>query len=228
MIRTDWLRQTAPAFRLMIATSWLAPDAWRQQQEMAIREACGAGSDWDEYLLLVDRHRTPALSWAALNRIPGIAVPEFVRQELQRRSDACRMKAIEHCLLLADVLKRFNQAGIPVMPIKGQVLSFELYGDVGLRQSLDVDLEVAREDLGKAQKCLESAGWHPDSTFFPMTPRQRESFLRNEHSMAFLHTRTGSMLELHWRNHSPSHHGAVGPGHSVAMARMHHPGPDSG
>jgi hypothetical protein len=44
----------------MIATSWLAPDSWRQNQDNAIREAIEAGPDWKEYLSLVNRHRTSA------------------------------------------------------------------------------------------------------------------------------------------------------------------------
>jgi hypothetical protein len=184
----------------MIATSWLAPDACRQSQDEAIREAVDAGPDWKEYLSLVDRHRTPALSWAALSRVPGIVVPNHVKQELQQRSDACRMKAMQHCLLLADALKRFNRVGIPVMPLKGQILSFALYGDVGLRQTLDIDLEVPREDLARAQECLLSKDWVLEVTFFPMSPRQWESFLRNEQHINFIHAQTGRMLELHWRN----------------------------
>jgi len=199
MLKTDWLRHTSPAFRLMIATSWLAPDSWRQSQEQAIREAIEAGPDWIEYISLVDRHRTPALSWAALSRVQGIAVPELARQELQQRSDACRMKAMQHCLLLADVLKRFNRAGISVMPLKGQILSLQLYGDVGLRQTLDMDLEVPQEDLARAQDCLVSKDWHLEETFFPMSPRQWNSFLRNEQHINFIHVQTGRMLELHWR-----------------------------
>jgi hypothetical protein len=183
----------------MIATSWLAPDSWRQSQEQAIREAIEAGPDWIEYISLVDRHRTPALSWAALSRVQGIAVPELARQELQQRSDACRMKAMQHCLLLADVLKRFNRAGISVMPLKGQILSLQLYGDVGLRQTLDMDLEVPQEDLARAQDCLVSKDWHLEETFFPMSPRQWNSFLRNEQHINFIHVQTGRMLELHWR-----------------------------
>jgi hypothetical protein len=117
----------------MIATSWLAPDSWRQNQEDAIREAIGAGPDWSEYLRLVDRHRTPALSWAAHSRVPGIVieVPESAKRELQRNSDACRLQAVQHCLLLAEVLKGLSRAGIPVMPFKGQILTHDLYGDVG-------------------------------------------------------------------------------------------------
>lgn len=197
---TDWLRRATPAFRLMMAASWLAPEAWRQTQEAAIREAIGAGPDWQEFLALVDRHRTPALSWAALSRVPGIALPEPARRGLRQRSDACRRKAMQHCLLLADALQRFNRAAIPAMPLKGQTLSLALYGDVGLRESLDIDLEVPREDLRRAQDCLACRDWVLEETFFSMSPRQWESFLENEQHINYIHAQTGRMIELHWRN----------------------------
>ena len=75
MPETQWLQRSSPAFRLMMATSWLAPDSWKENQEKAIRKAIEAEPDWTEYLSLVDRHRTPALSWAALRRVPGIMIP---------------------------------------------------------------------------------------------------------------------------------------------------------
>src|ERR1017187_1019471 len=159
MPETSWLQSATPAFRLMIATSWLAPASWQDEQEQAIREAIqvvGAGMDWMEYIRLVDRHRTPALSWAALRRVPGLQIPEPAKQELQKRSDACRMQAVRNSLKLAGVLKGFHSAGIPLMPMKGPILSLELYGDVGLRQSHDLDLMVKPQDLARAQACLES------------------------------------------------------------------------
>ena len=200
MPETSWLMSTSSAFRLMIATSWLAPDSWRERQEQAIREALDAGPDWNEYLQLVDRHGTPGLSWAALGRVAGIVLPELVRQELQKRSDGCRKQAIVDCLLLGDVLKRLNRAGIPAMPLKGQVLSFALYQDVGLRFSRDLDVEVERENIEKAQACIESKQWELESTFFPLSPLQWQSFLRNEQHINFVHSQTGRTLELHWRN----------------------------
>ena len=202
MPETSWLQSASPAFRLMIATSWLAPASWQDKQEEAIRETIGAGVDWMEYIRLVDRHRTPALSWAALKRVPGLQIPEPARQELQKRSDACRMQAVRHCLLLAGVLKNFNRAGIPVMTMKGPILSSELYGDVGLRQSHDLDLAVTLEDLPRAQACLEKMGWRLDSTWFPLSPRQWESLLRHEWHLSYVHPHGASLLELHWRNPS--------------------------
>ena len=201
MTETSWLQSSSPAFRLMIATSWLAPAGWQETQEEAIREAFQAGLDWMEYLRLVDRHRTPALSWAALKRVPGLEVSEPARHELQKRSDACRMQAVRHSLMLAEVLRGFNHAGIPVMPFKGPLLSLELYGDVGLRQSKDLDLAVKLEDVSRAQACLENMGWRFDSGYFPLTPRQWEGLLRHEYHIGFVHSSGGCGLELHWRNH---------------------------
>jgi hypothetical protein len=201
MPKTDWLQRTSPAFRLMIATSWLAPDSWKSNQEKAILEAMVAGPDWTEYLSLVaDRHRTPAMSWAALSRVSGISIPEGVRRKLQALSDACRMQAVRHCLLLSEALRSFNRAGIPVMPHKGPILSIELYGDLGLRQSYDLDLAVPREYIFKAQACLEELGWRPDLHSFAMTPRQQEKWLSHEYDFVFVHSLAGCIFEVHWRN----------------------------
>jgi hypothetical protein len=203
MPESSWLQSATPAFRLMIATSWLAPASWRDKQLETIREAIevsGAGLDWMEYIRLVDRHRTPAISWAALSRVPGLEIPEQAKKELQKRSDACRLQALRHCMLLATVLKNFNRAGIPVMTMKGPILSFELYADIGLRQSHDLDLVVMPEDLAKAQNCLENMGWRPDASWFPLTPRQWKSVLRNEHFLGFVYSQGDCFIELHWRN----------------------------
>jgi len=198
MPNSSWLQKTSPAFRLMIATSWLAPASWQDHQEEAIREATGANVDWTEYIGLVDRHRTPALSWAALKRVPGLKVPDPATKELQKRSEACRMQGLKHSMLLAEVLRALNKAGIPAMSLKGPILSFDLYGDVGLRQSKDLDLEIPLERFSQATNCLAELGWHLHSDQHPLTPRQWKSCLKHEHHIAFVNS-SGSTLELHWR-----------------------------
>jgi len=184
----------------MVATSWLAPESWRERQQAAIRAAVSAGVDWDEYVRLVDRHRTPALSWAALKLVAGLETPEAAKLELKRRSDACRMQAVMHSMKLAEVLKGFERAAIPVMAFKGPMLSTELYGDAGLRHARDLDLAVTQEGLRRAQSCLEEMGWQLYSSWFVLSPRQWESFLRHEHSLDFAHSQASCRLELHWRN----------------------------
>lgn len=200
MLRNDWLQTTSPAFRLMVATSWVAPESWRQNQDEAIMEAIEAGPDWAEFIRLVDRHKTPALSCAALLEF-GSRLPEKVENELQKQSDDCRIAAVKQSLLMGTILRAFNQLEIPVMPFKGQILSFDLYGDIGLRHSRDLDLAVTNEDLFRAKDCLESLGWVLDPTsWFQLTPRQWEKVFVHEHHLDFVHSQSGFLLELHWRD----------------------------
>jgi hypothetical protein len=201
MHKADWLEHTSPAFRLLIATSWLAPVQSRDKQDKTIREAIAAAPDWIEYLRLIDRHDLNVLSWAALTRVTGLTIPEDVAQRLQGSSEACRIHAIRHSLVLTGILREFNRAGIPVMPFKGPLLSFALYGDVGLRRSFDLDVAVAKDDLQNAMACLENIGWTLDAAQSRMSPRQWNGFLQNGHHVNFTHSVTGSCLELHWRNY---------------------------
>jgi hypothetical protein len=183
----------------MIATSWLAPDPWRARQEETIRQAGDEGIGWADYLRLVDRHRTPALSWAAIKRVPGFTIPEQIASGLRKRSDACRMQAVVHLQSLASVLEALNHAGVPVMPLKGPLLSLQMYGDVGLRQSKDLDVLVARDDVVRTQQCLEALGWRRTAEYATLTPRQSEFNLRYEQHIGYVHPQRGCELELHWR-----------------------------
>jgi hypothetical protein len=194
-----WLSQCSPALRLLIVTSWLAPETWRPRQDEAIQEACAAGVDWDEYARLVERHRTPAVSWTALKRVTGLTIPEETAKDLKRRSDACRIKAAIHLLLLTKVLKGLSAAGISAMPLKGPLLSLELYGDAGLRDSKDLDVLVELKDLPGAQQCLSELGWEAKSDNSRLSPRQAEFWARHEWHVSFLHKVQHCELELHWR-----------------------------
>ncbi len=201
MHKPDWLERTSPAFRLVMASSWLAPDAERDKQEKTIREAVAVAPDWAEYLRLIDRHDVTVLSWAALNRVPGVAIPEAVAQRLQKLSEAYRIHAIRHSLVLTGILREFNRVGIPVMPFKGPLLSFALYGDVGVRRSFDLDVAVTKENLQSAMACLENIGWKLDGAQSCLSRRQWNGFLENGHHLNFTHSTTRSCLELHWRNY---------------------------
>ena len=196
----NWLGRCSPAFRLLMATSWLAPEAWRQRQNEAILGACDAAVDWVEYIALVERHRTPAMSWAALKRVSGITIPEGAAKTLKHHSDACRIRSVIHLQLLMGVLKGLDAAGISAMPLKGPLLSFELYGDAGLRESKDLDVLIPRADLPAARLCLCDMGWHLRKDDSHLTPRQSEFRSRHEHHVSLVHTRQNAELELHWRS----------------------------
>jgi hypothetical protein len=190
------------AFRLMLATSWLAPHPWQEHQERAVREALSSGLDWDEYLELVERHSTPALSWETLKRMPKANLPERVKQTLQQHSAASRMRSMRLASLLMQVLKDFNQAGIPLISLKGPLLSLELYGDLGIRHSRDIDIMVAPEDVSRAQAQLEEMGWRVYLQPCTFSPRHTEVFLQIGRHIVYWHPLQQCRLELHWHTGS--------------------------
>jgi hypothetical protein len=199
---SDWLRKASPAFQLMIATSWIAPDWCRIIQDEAVQRACDASPHWTEYLELIDRHRTSGSSWAVLKRTPSAYVPEQVKRELQRRADLCQWRAVLHLQVLAGVLKGLNSIEIPVIPLKGPLLSFALYRDAGLRQSKDLDILVPQSEIRRAQKCLESMGWQLGAEYFSLSTRQWEATFRHEQHVGYTHPQYNCELELHWKWYS--------------------------
>jgi hypothetical protein len=221
--------RASSAFRLMLATSWLAPDPWRDHQNRAIGAALHSSPDWGEYLRLVEWHRTPALSWEALKRIPEANLPTAVMQELQQRSSASRIRVVRLASLLIQLLKDFNQTGIRTIPLKGPFLSLELYGDLALRHSRDIDIMVTLSDMSSAHLRLERMGWR---AYFDeqragtildreiagagtgivetwelsgvFSPRHTQKLLRVGHHRVYWHPVHRSLLELHWRTQRES------------------------
>ena len=196
-----WLANQSPAFRLLIATSWLAPEHLRIQQEKSIRTACAAGVNWIEYLRLINRHRTPALCWAALKRVADLNIPDSIIRALRSGSDDCHWLAMSHLQLLATLLKTLSAAGIPALALKGPLLSLELYGDPCLRHSKDIDIEVPVEQIHDACQALLRVGNRLNVDYTHLTPSQWKKLLRFEHHLDFIHPNGTLALELHWRHH---------------------------
>lgn len=93
---------------------------------------------------------------------------------IQRRSPVSprAMRNIRAMHLLEWVAGRFNQAGIPVMALKGAALYLTIYRRPGRREMTDLDLLIRPEDADRAMKVLEDLGCHRGETpfredFFP-------------------------------------------------------------
>ncbi|MCX5687492.1 MAG: nucleotidyltransferase family protein, partial [Candidatus Omnitrophica bacterium] len=87
--------------------------------------------------------------------------------------------------------KAFNSAKIPMVPIKGVALLFELpdYGET--RSMADIDILVKKEDVFKSKAILLTLGYKiPDNDY-------SESYYLNQyHHLPFYNN--NYMVELHW------------------------------
>ena len=126
---------------------------------------------------------TPAL-WEATpfeTRARLVAWQELLRHRLQARFEAWRE-------LLAD----FAAAGLPVIALKGFVLSQALYGDPFRRVSCDVDLLVRPEDRARADALLVDLGF--DRSKWLGTAAASES----EYTRPAAPGRPALLADLHW------------------------------
>jgi len=97
---------------------------------------------------------------------------------------------------LVRVLILLRSAGILAVPFKGPVVALAAYGNVALRQFLDLDILVASEDLDGAAEILMRAGYR---AIGPESDRLARILRRTGHNRQFARAESGSLIELHWR-----------------------------
>lgn len=157
----------------------------------AIRECAGRVVDWDRFLELADRNGVIAMVGARLGA-EGIAdPPPHVARALRfsYQVNALRSGHLAGCA--AEIVDSFAANAVPAIAIKGPALAIAAYGDVAMREFVDLDFMVRLSDLPLAARALEQVGYSStyrhdvvESGFFPDT------------TLDFV--RDGSAVDLHW------------------------------
>jgi hypothetical protein len=97
---------------------------------------------------------------------------------------------------LVSLLQAFEAHGIPAVPFKGPVLAATVYDNLALREFIDLDILVHRQDVPRAKEILISLGYRPE---YELTSAQQAAFLRHERELTFAHDDASVILELHWQ-----------------------------
>jgi hypothetical protein len=146
-------------------------------------------------LCLVDLLKRVNLLVLVGNRLHALGFGEVdaVARELNSFSHQARRWGVATELASLEVLDRLTTAGIRALPLKGSLLARELYGDVGTRTSMDIDILVALDDLQDAVTAVSELGWRwePGGRRIGGLPILHETL---RHPML-------PRVELHWRLH---------------------------
>lgn len=115
--------------------------------------------DW-EYLLLIARlHKVTPLIYVNLMKICPEAVPQDILNKLKQFIAAKTRRNLHLLRELNELTAIFQKNNIPAIPYKGLILAAEVYGDLSLRQFVDLDFLVARQNYSKAQELLIDRGY---------------------------------------------------------------------
>ena len=119
---------------------------------------------WHAVLERAKIHGITPLLYRNLHTLDFRGVPEPVRAKL---ADAFGTNSIRNALLaqeLVRVLSLLDEAGVPVMPLKGVALAESLYGDPALRVCADIDILVPTRYATHAFRLILSSGYEAPFT----------------------------------------------------------------
>src|SRR5437899_2597076 len=107
-----------------------------------LKQATSHALDWSEVAEVARQHGVTTLVYRDLRELPKESVPAGALSELRARVEQNRVRNLEQSAELLRVLERLQDAGIEAVPYKGPVLASEVYGDVALREFVDLDILV--------------------------------------------------------------------------------------
>ncbi|HYD97997.1 MAG TPA: nucleotidyltransferase family protein [Alphaproteobacteria bacterium] len=145
------------------------------------------GLDWPSVLACVRHHRLEPLMGPTL--AADGPVPEDVRRKLAAMMHAAAQRTLRLVAELAHLARRFAEAGVEVLAVKGPALSVLLHGDPARRSCRDIDLLVRPGQEAAARQVLAACG-------YGTTPEAVEP-CRNAVRLA--HARHDILVELHTR-----------------------------
>lgn len=157
--------------------------------------------DWDRFIELARHHRVfPPLN-RRLQEMKYMEIPTFVSQMFQRDYYRNTLQMLALSGEMEQITKVFTEQGIRSLFLKGPVIAADLYGDVSLRTSCDLDFLIPSEDLGKAEELLITLGYVKDDYIVSIL----NDWKWRHHHITFFHASKGIKVEVHWRlNPAPS------------------------
>lgn len=151
--------------------------------------------DWNYLLKLAARHGLAPLLFHHLNSVCPEAVPAPVLSGLKNHFNANlgynRFLTGE----LLRLLNLFENHGIHAVPFKGPVLAFSVYGDLALREFLDLDIMIRKQDFSKAKDLLISQGYLP---IYRLNYSQEMASIELQRQFHFRQEKNGVNLEIFW------------------------------
>jgi hypothetical protein len=184
----------SPEARLVIACAQtkLGPSAVEE-----ITEILSGPLDWTRIFKIAYRNAaTPLLCRNLLSTFAGALRVEVYNDLSSTYHQHVRgnMRATSKLL---TVIEEFRASHISILPLKGPLLAFQAYGEVSLRQFVDLDVLIRPDDLGASIEVLKRCGYSPVTS---ATWLQKTSWnISDKKDIVFLSDDESPPLELHWK-----------------------------
>nr|WP_084375022.1 nucleotidyltransferase family protein [Neobacillus soli] len=151
--------------------------------------------DWDLFIQLSKHHRVFPLIYKRIKDLGENYIPASVLQELCRLYQKNIFRMLQLSGESEKISKLFSSYQISTLFLKGPVLAADLYGDVSLRTSSDLDILIPIEKLNQAEDILLNKGYIKDDYFLTVL----NDWKWRHHHITFFHPQKKIKVEIHWR-----------------------------
>ncbi|MGG0249771.1 nucleotidyltransferase family protein [Peribacillus frigoritolerans] len=150
--------------------------------------------DWELFLKLAKHHRVYPLIYSKLIKINENLVPRHVFQILHQEYKKNLFQMLHLSGEMEQVSKLFTENQIRLLFLKGPVIASEIYGDISLRTSKDLDILIPLSDVKRAGELLMKNGYEREE--IPKFDNWRN------HDVSYFHPQKRIEIELHSRLHA--------------------------
>jgi hypothetical protein len=184
-----------PDFALAAAACRWPPSAAR---DAAVRAAAAHVGDGERFLAVVRRQRVAGLVHSAL-KAAAVEVPAPAGPAIAHAAAGIIRHSMTGAAETSRLMRLIENAGYPVLTVKGAALSALAYGSIALKHSKDIDLLILPEHAVAVIALLERDGYRITFPALALSPAQRGMLTRYGKDVAMRRAGPYPQLELHWR-----------------------------
>jgi len=151
--------------------------------------------DWNEVVEIAKTHGLLSYLYKNLKKTCSNLVPGEIFAELKNYYFANSARNLALCVKLIGIINLFKESNITAVPFKGPVLAETVYGEIGFRSFIDLDILVSREDAVQARNLLIENGF---SLTAEIPENQIERYLDCENFFTLYDKSWKINIDLHW------------------------------
>ncbi|UTB33121.1 MAG: nucleotidyltransferase family protein [Methanobacterium sp. ERen5] len=151
--------------------------------------------NWDYLLKIATKHKVKALLFRNLSSLDENLVPEDVLDNLESYFHENLRINLMYFGHLLKIMELFDSKNIKSIPYKGPILALNTYGNLSLREFVDLDIFVHEKDLTIANDILVLNGY---VTNFQLQGFEKRIYLRLHRDILFYDTDHNVNIEIQW------------------------------
>jgi hypothetical protein len=152
-----------------------------------------------DFLIFLRRHHICELAYQTLKENSFFTNSFHLQLELQAKAN--QLKALKGQSIQVKLQAFFGEHHIYAIFLKGILLSKQYYGDIGLRNVVDIDVWVDESNYDKVKDFIRSLGYDGVFDKYNFNSKQLNFLRRTTHDEMFFHEsdRSAPVIELHWK-----------------------------